>query len=126
MRGRRAKIRCKKVVERRTPGNGCKEEKKGSEQRHAVIRFAPKEQNRKRETDETARKIAQLNQNLEQWSELSQAVRIGVHALRVTVIARQRAKQNNRRQHGAYEPCRVRASHFTLLWKIYGHEEPCN
>src|SRR6266498_6147956 len=118
-------IRHEKIVERIIRGDCRDEEKKRNEQRHAVIRFAPKEQYGKRETHQTARQIAHSNQGLKRHVEQPQTVGIGTDGLgNMAVIDGDCAEQNNRHQYRAYKPYRVRASHFTLLSKIYGHDEP--
>ncbi len=69
-RGRCTNIRHEKIVERIIRCDRRDEEKKGNEQCHTVVWFAPKEQYSQCETHQTAHQIARPNQDLERNVEL--------------------------------------------------------
>ncbi|RIK19430.1 MAG: hypothetical protein DCC52_15180 [Chloroflexi bacterium] len=90
-------------------GDGGDETEKGNKQRHAVIRFAPKKQERQRERNHAANIIARIYQDAKgraKWSQTVQAGNVGMHD--EVDIDRQRREQNDRRQRRENVPRRVR------------------
>jgi len=96
------------MVKHAQAGDGGDETKEGNKQRHAVIRFAPKEQERQRERNHAANIIARIYQDTKGRAKWSQTVQTGNVGMRDEVdIDRQRREQNDYRQRRAHIPRRV-------------------